>query len=316
MEFNSSKIREEDDSFSREQILSFAQKAESLGYDSLSVNDHVVFRTSWLDAISTLSAVAAITNEIKLGTSILNIVVRNPVICAKALSTIDILSSGRLFAVGVGPGSHKGDYDICGIPFEERWKRFTEALQVLQIVWKNNNKEQKNSTLTNYSGRYYRFEKVSVQPKPFQKPHPPIYIGSWGSSEAGLKRVAKYGDGWMASAYNITPDKFKVKWKILLSYRQALGKDIQSFENSVMSMFGYIDNDRNRAHRMAKDVLSPALGRPTEELESLLLFGSPDHCLEKIRALSEAGVKRIHFWPVSDYLEQIMIFRNEIVHYF
>jgi len=316
MEFNRSKIREEGDSFSREQILSFAQKAESLGYDSLSVNDHVVFRTSWLDAISTLSAVAAITNEIKLGTSILNIVVRNPVICAKALSTIDILSSGRLFAVGVGPGSHKGDYDICGIPFEERWKRFTEALQVLQIVWKNNNKEQKNSTLTNYSGRYYRFEKVSVQPKPFQKPHPPIYIGSWGSSEAGLKRVAKYGDGWMASAYNITPDKFKVKWKILLSYRQALGKDIQSFENSVMSMFGYIDNDRNRAHRMAKDVLSPALGRPTEELESLLLFGSPDHCLEKIRALSEAGVKRIHFWPVSDYLEQIEIFRNEIVHYF
>jgi alkanesulfonate monooxygenase SsuD/methylene tetrahydromethanopterin reductase-like flavin-dependent oxidoreductase (luciferase family) len=316
MEFNSSKIREEGDSFSREQILSFAQKAESLGYDSLSVNDHVVFRTSWLDAISTLSAVAAITNEIKLGTSILNIVVRNPVICAKALSTIDILSSGRLFAVGVGPGSHKGDYDICGIPFEERWKRFTEALQVLQIVWKNNNKEQKNSTLTNYSGRYYRFEKVSVQPKPFQKPHPPIYIGSWGSSEAGLKRVAKYGDGWMASAYNITPDKFKVKWKILLSYRQALGKDIQSFDNSVMSMFGYIDNDRNRAHRMAKDVLSPALGRPTEELESLLLFGSPDHCLEKIRALSEAGVKRIHFWPVSDYLEQIEIFRNEIVPYF
>jgi len=316
MEFNSSKIREESDSFSREQILSFAQKAESLGYDSLSVNDHVVFRTSWLDAISTLSAVAAITNEIKLGTSILNIVVRNPVICAKALSTLDILSSGRLFAVGVGPGSHKGDYDICGIPFEERWKRFTEALQVLQIVWKNNNKEQKNSTLTNYSGKYYRFEKVSVQPKPFQKPHPPIYIGSWGSSEAGLKRVAKYGDGWMASAYNITPDKFKVKWKILLSYRQALGKDIQSFENSVMSMFGYIDNDRNRAHRMAKDVLSPALGRPTEELESLLLFGSPDHCLEKIRALSEAGVKRIHFWPVSDYLEQIEIFRNEIVPYF
>jgi alkanesulfonate monooxygenase SsuD/methylene tetrahydromethanopterin reductase-like flavin-dependent oxidoreductase (luciferase family) len=315
MEFNSSKIRE-GDSFSREKILSFAQKAESLGYDSLSVNDHVVFRTSWLDAISTLSAVAAITNEIKLGTSILNIVVRNPVICAKALSTIDILSSGRLFAVGVGPGSHKGDYDICGIPFEERWKRFTEALQVLQIVWKNNNKEQENSTLTNYSGKYYRFEKVSVQPKPFQKPHPPIYIGSWGSSEAGLKRVAKYGDGWMASAYNITPDKFKVKWKILLSYRQALGKDIQSFENSVMSMFGYIDNDRSRAHRMAKDILSPALGRPTEELESLLLFGSPDHCLEKIRALSEAGVKRIHFWPVSDYLEQIEIFRNEIVPYF
>ncbi|HEX2068083.1 MAG TPA: LLM class flavin-dependent oxidoreductase, partial [Nitrososphaeraceae archaeon] len=74
---------------SRKQILSFAQKAESLEYDSLSVNDHIVFRTSWLDAISTLSAVAAITNKIKLGTSILNIVIRNPVVCAKALSAID-----------------------------------------------------------------------------------------------------------------------------------------------------------------------------------------------------------------------------------
>jgi alkanesulfonate monooxygenase SsuD/methylene tetrahydromethanopterin reductase-like flavin-dependent oxidoreductase (luciferase family) len=121
--------------------LSFAQKAEFLGYDSLSVNDHIVFRTSWLDAISTLSAVAAITNKIKLGTSILNIVIRNPVVCAKALSAIDILSSGRLFAAGVGPGSHKGDYDVCGIPFEERWKRFTEALQILRMVW---NDEEKN----------------------------------------------------------------------------------------------------------------------------------------------------------------------------
>lgn len=68
----------------------------------MSVNDHIVFRTSWLDSLSTLSAVAAVTNMIKLGTSVLNIVVRNPVICARSLSTIDILSSGRLFAAGVG----------------------------------------------------------------------------------------------------------------------------------------------------------------------------------------------------------------------
>src|SRR5919199_6443934 len=93
--------------YAREQILSIARKAESLGYDSLSVNDHIVFRTSWLDSLSPLSAVAAITNSIKLGTSILNIVVRNPVVCAKSLAAIDILSSGRLFAAGVGPGSYK-----------------------------------------------------------------------------------------------------------------------------------------------------------------------------------------------------------------
>jgi alkanesulfonate monooxygenase SsuD/methylene tetrahydromethanopterin reductase-like flavin-dependent oxidoreductase (luciferase family) len=323
MGFDSSRNGGKEKPHSREQMLSIARKAESLGYDSLSVNDHIVFRTSWLDSLSTLSAVAAVTNRIKLGTSVLNIVVRNPVICAKSLSTIDILSSGRLFAAGVGPGSHKGDYDVCGIPFEQRWSRFNEALEILHMFWNSRNREADNNNMRSptpkgidYNGKYYQLEKISIEPKPFQKPHPPIFVGTWGSSEAGLRRAAKYGDGWMASAYNITPDKFKEKWKIILSYRQALGKDIQSFENSVMSMFGYIDNDRNRAHRMAKDVLSPALGRPTEELESLLLFGSPDHCLEKIRALSEAGVKRIHFWPVSDYLEQIEIFRNEIVPYF
>src|SRR5919197_321644 len=151
----------------REQILSIAIKAESLGYDSLSVNDHIVFRTSWLDSLSTLSAVAAVTNRIKLGTSILNIVVRNPVICAKALSAIDILSSGRLFAAGVGPGSHKGDYDVCGIPFEQRWSRFNEALEILHLLWNTGNREKDNddanlkkssaSTLyVDYNGKYYQ----------------------------------------------------------------------------------------------------------------------------------------------------------------
>jgi len=101
-------IRFDGNTHSREQILSFADRAEKLGYDSLSVNDHVVFTASWLDAITTLSAVAGITNKIQLGTSILNIVIRNPIISARTLSSIDIISSGRLFA-GVGPGSSKKD---------------------------------------------------------------------------------------------------------------------------------------------------------------------------------------------------------------
>jgi alkanesulfonate monooxygenase SsuD/methylene tetrahydromethanopterin reductase-like flavin-dependent oxidoreductase (luciferase family) len=217
MGFDNSSTRNggKEKSHSREQVLSYAIKAESLGYDSLSVNDHIIFRTSWLDSISVLAAVAAVTNRIKLGTSLLNIVVRNPVICAKSLSAIDILSSGRLFAAGVGPGSHKGDYDVCGIPFEERWSRFNEALEILKMLWNNNyrvdissNMKPPTSKPVDYNGKYSQLEKISIEPKPFQKPHPPIFIGTWGSSEAGLKR-AKYGEGWMASAYNITPDKFK-----------------------------------------------------------------------------------------------------------
>ena len=324
--------KENQQQHTREQMLSIARKAECLGYDSLSVNDHIVFRTSWLDSLSTLSAVAAITDRIKLATSILNIVVRNPVICAKALSAIDILSSGRLFAVGVGPGSHKGDYDVCGIPFEQRWRRFNEALEILHILWNNskrkeqedddddddnNIKSSSTSTLyVDYNGKYYQLEKISIEPKPFQKPHPPIFIGTWGSSEAGLRRAAKYGDGWMASAYNITADKFREKWNILLSYRKRLGRDSESFENCLMSMFGYIDNDKNKVRMMVKNILAPALGRPAEQLENLLPLGSVEECIQKINALREAGVKRIHFWPISDFEEQIEIFRKEIVRHY
>jgi alkanesulfonate monooxygenase SsuD/methylene tetrahydromethanopterin reductase-like flavin-dependent oxidoreductase (luciferase family) len=302
----------DEEPISRKQIISFAQRAEELGYDSLSVNDHIVFRTGWLDAISSLSAIAATTSRIKIGTSVLNIVVRNPVICVKALSSIDILSSGRLFA-GLGPGSSSGDYDACGIPFQDRWKRFSEALEIVNALW--GEKSENKSQSVDYEGSYYRLKGISIDPKPYQKPRPPIMIASWGSDQ-GLRRVAKYGDGWMASAYNITPKKFREKWTLLMSYVREMNKDVESFENSVMTMFGYIDDNKEKVRKLIKDVLAPSLGRSADELENLLLFGSSDECLRKITLLYESGVKRIHFWPINDYLRQIEIFFREIVYNF
>jgi alkanesulfonate monooxygenase SsuD/methylene tetrahydromethanopterin reductase-like flavin-dependent oxidoreductase (luciferase family) len=297
-----------DNGSTNDRIISLAQHAEALGYDSLSVNDHIVFHTSWLDALTTLSAVASSTTRILIGTSILNIVVRNPVVCAKALAAIDILSSGRLFA-GVGPGSHRGDYDACGMDFSERWPRFSEALQIFVMLLSSNN----TSKSIDYKGKYYALRDIILLPKPVQKPHPPIYVGSWGS-EVGLKRLAKYSNGWMASAYNITPTKFKEKWNFLLAYRKSLGKDeeVELFDNSVMSMFGYIDDDKDRVRKVVREILAPALRRPAEDLEQMLLFGSLDKCLRKIRNFVDAGVNRIHFWPVLNYEDQIRIFKNGI----
>jgi alkanesulfonate monooxygenase SsuD/methylene tetrahydromethanopterin reductase-like flavin-dependent oxidoreductase (luciferase family) len=292
----------------KEQIISLAQYAEALEYDSLSVNDHIVFHTSWLDSISTLSAVAASTTRILIGTSILNIVVRNPVVCTKALAAIDILSSGRLFA-GVGPGSHREDYDACGIDFSERWPRFSEALEILVTLLSDD--DNSPGVPFSYKGKYYTLKDVVLTPKPVQKPHPPVYVGSWGS-DIGLKRLAKYSNGWMASAYNITPAKFKEKWNFLLAYRKSLGKEEEPFENSLMSMFGYIDDDKDKVRKVVKEILSPALRRPAEDLEQMLLFGSLDECLCKIRSFVDAGVKRIHFWPILDHKSQICIFKSGI----
>ena len=290
---------------SRDKILSYAEKAEELGFDSLSVNDHLVYRTEWLDSLTTLASAAAVTRKIRLGTSILNIVLRNPIICAKALCAMDVLSSGRVFA-GVGPGSHRADYDVCGIPFEERWGRFGECLEILSLLWSH----PKSSI--EYSGVFYRLDKVAITPAPLQKPHPPIFVGSWGSDTV-LRKAAKYGDGWMASAYNISPEVFKAKWKLLLAHRRDLGKDVDSFQNSLVTMFGYISSSEDKAKRILREVLSPALGRKPEELESLLLFGTPSQCILKLRKFFDAGVQSIHFWPVVDHEDQLEIFAKEVI---
>jgi alkanesulfonate monooxygenase SsuD/methylene tetrahydromethanopterin reductase-like flavin-dependent oxidoreductase (luciferase family) len=281
-------------------LISYAQEAESLGYESLSVNDHVVFRKSWLDPLSTLAAVAAETSCIKLGTSILNIVVRNPMICAQAIATIDNLCAGRLF-VGVGPGSSREDYDACGIPFDERYARFTDALNVFRLALRER-------AVVNYAGRYYQYKDLPPLVEPFQRPHPPILVASWGS-EIGLRRAAKYGDGWMASAYNTTPTRFKEKWEQVLSYRKSMGKETESFDNSLVSMFGYVSDDNEKVDRVVKS-LAYALERSTYELKSSLLFGPVDDCLRKVKSYVDAGAKHIQFWPFDDYFEQMRLFKK------
>ena len=95
-----------------------------------------------------------------------------------------------------------------------------------------------------------------------------------------------------------------------------MGKDTTRFGNHLVSMFGYIDSSREKSNKMVKDVLSPVLGRPANELESMLLFGSVDECVKKIKAFLEAGVNSIHFWPINNYIEQIELFSKEIIHSF
>ena len=287
----------------RESIISCAKESERLGFDSLSANDHLVFRRGWLDPLAALAAAASVTTKIRLGTSIVNLVVRNPVASVKLLTSIDILSSGRLFA-GVGPGSHADDYAVVGIPFTERWGRFFESLDLLQKLWSSEEPVV-------YSGRYYKLDGLSLRPRPAQCP-PPIMVGSWGS-EIVLRKIARTGDGWMASAYNITPDSFSQKCKLLRKFREEVGRDADSFENSIMSMFCYISSNEEKVHSALHDVLSPALARKPEDLGKLLLFGSKEECAMKIRKYVEHGANRIHFWPVADYHEQVELLANEII---
>jgi alkanesulfonate monooxygenase SsuD/methylene tetrahydromethanopterin reductase-like flavin-dependent oxidoreductase (luciferase family) len=138
----------------------------------------MVYSRPHLDALTALTVAMESSGQMKLMTSIALLVIRGAAPLAKALAAIDLLSGGRVI-VGAGPGSSPKDYETVGVPFEERWKRFDELVPKLRGFWKD------------------------LEPRPVQDPIP-IWIGSWGS-EAGLRRTARLGDGWLASAYNKTP---------------------------------------------------------------------------------------------------------------
>jgi probable F420-dependent oxidoreductase len=283
-------------------LLEYAQIVESVGFHALSANDHLVFPRPWLDGPTALAAVLSATERIVLATTVALPVVRGPVPLAKSLAAIDLLSGGRL-VVGVGPGSSARDYAVVGIPFEERWKRLDEAVQAMRALWQGAGPP--------FRGEFYSTEGVTLEPHPAQRPGPPIWIGSWGS-EAGLRRVVRLGDGWLASAYNTTPEAFTATRRRLAEHLYADGKDPDRFPNAIATMFFYVTEEHATSERIIREVLSPTLNRPEEELRQRLLVGSAEECAQKLAAYQAAGANRIFLWPVEDELRQLAAFQERV----
>src|SRR6266508_4245687 len=288
--------------FSLDRLCAYVQTARELGFKAVSTNDHLIYSRPWLDAPSALAAILSHSGNMAVGTSIALLVVRGPVPLAKTMAAIDILSNGRLF-VGVGPGSSARDYEIVAMDYEERWKRFDEAIRVLRSLLSIDG--------SSFTGRFYSTEGIDLEPKPLQRPSPPIWIGSWGS-DAGLRRVARLGDGWLASAYNTLPEQFKIGLDKLRDQLTNLGKDPASFPNALATMFMYITDDNARADRVLSETLAPMLNRPLEQLRQRLLIGAPEVCAEKLAAYKAVGVQRVFIWPIRDELDQLTAFQKKV----
>src|SRR6266550_2140566 len=288
--------------FSLEGLSAYVRTARDLGFKAVSTNDHLIHSRPWLDAPSALAAILSHSGNMAVGTSIVLSVVRGPVQLAKTFAAIDMLSNGRLI-VGVGPGSSARDYEIVGLNYEERWKRFDEAIQVLRSLWSGDG--------VGFTGRFYSTVGIDFEPKPLQKPTPPIWIGSWGS-DVGLRRVARLGDGWLASAYNTLPDQFAAALAKLKDQLKIYGKDPVSFPNALATMFMYITEDKSAAERVLTQTLATFLHRPVEQLRERLLIGPPEVCAEKLAAYKAAGVQRVFIWPIKDEIEQLTIFQKKV----
>ncbi len=288
--------------YTLEHLTAYAESAARLGFDALSVNDHMVFSVPWLDGPVALSAVLEHSGQMTLATTVALAVVRGPVAVAKSLGAIDRLSGGRLL-VAAGPGSSADDYSAVGLDFAERWQRFDEAIGALRALWQPDSAP--------FVGRFYSTEGVSLRPRPAQPNGPPIWIGSWGS-EAGLRRVARLADGWLASAYNTTPAQFAEARQSLGSMLTDRGRSPESFPNALATMWCYITDDRGEAERILRERVVPTVHRPEDVLRERLPIGPPDAFAEKLSAFARAGVQRVFIWPVADEVHQLERFWNEV----
>ena len=181
----------------REAITRVAQTAEESGYESLWTGEHVVVidpqvapspvapNTRMVDTIATLAFAAAVTERVKLGSGIILLAQRNPVVLAKELSGIDVLSEGRLL-FGVGVGYVKREFDVIGVPYEERGARVTEHIEAIRALWTQDAPE--------FQGEFTQISGVQSHPRPIQRPHPPIVIG--GMSPPAYRRAVSQGNGW------------------------------------------------------------------------------------------------------------------------
>jgi alkanesulfonate monooxygenase SsuD/methylene tetrahydromethanopterin reductase-like flavin-dependent oxidoreductase (luciferase family) len=283
-------------------LTDYATKAEELGFQVLAANDHLVFTRPYLDALASLAAVIGSTRSTTLMTTIALPVVRGPVQLAKTLTTIGVLSCGRLVA-GVGPGSHRGDYAAVGIDFEERWPRFDDSVRALRHLLGRAGDPG--------SGRFYETSAINLEPKPSGDRQLPIWIASWGS-EAGLRRVARLGDGWLASAYNTTPTDFADGWARLRHHLATYGREQAMFPNAIATMFFHVTERRDEAARMLT-MVAGFLNRTEEHLRDALLIGSAEDSIAKLAAFEKSGAQAVLVWPVGDVLDQLQRFNERIM---
>jgi alkanesulfonate monooxygenase SsuD/methylene tetrahydromethanopterin reductase-like flavin-dependent oxidoreductase (luciferase family) len=266
--------------FAASTLQAYVDAAREGGFVAVSANDHLVFQRPWLDGIVALATVLERTDELTVATTVTLPVIRGPVAVAKTAVALQALSGGR-FALGVGPGSSPGDYDAVGVPFEERWSRFDEAVRIL-------------------------ISELADPPVPI-----PIWIGSWGSA-AGLRRVARFGDGWLASAYNTTPEQVASGRDILTEALLSAGRQEAALPIYLATIWTYLTDSKAEA-RAKLEALATMLKRDPDQLSAQVCIGDADHCAAMLGGYADAGVGTAFIWPIGDPADQLHRFAAEVV---
>lgn len=265
-----------------EHLKTIVLECESLGYDSVWLDDHLMYN-NWpiLEPWITLSALSSLTSKIRLGTMVTCNAHRDPALIAKISATLDVLSNGRL-EFGVGAGCQETEHLAYGYGFQKasvRIEDLGEALEVITRLWTHNR--------ANYQGKHYTLRDAICEPKPLQKPHPPITVGG-GGEKLTMKITAKYADRFDWGSLSSTDD-YKRKLELLQEQCKVVGRDFGEIERSCWPGGQVLIAQTQKEVEEMISKHNPE-GSPLQEFRNGNLSGTPDECLEQLKVYVDLDV--------------------------
>ena len=289
-------------------LKKLATTAENNGFDSFWVMDHFhqipmigKVEEPMLESWTTLSMLAGLTTKIKLGTLVTGIMYRYPAILAKVAATLDVLSKGRLF-MGIGAAWNEEESNAYGIHFPaagERMSRLEEAIQIIRKMWT----EEPSAS---FNGIYYQIRNAYCNPKPIQKPSPPILVGGSGERKT-LKIVAKYAD-----ACNLfgSAETVKRKLNILKEHCKSVGRDYNSILKTKLSII-VVEDEKQTSEKKIEQIFK---GMPEEQIREFAIYGTPEDVLRQIESFEQVGIEYliVDLDPTRE-LEALDVFANKII---
>jgi len=282
-------------------LRQLVQVGDKYAYDSIWLSDRIVGHQFSLEPIVALSVVAAYSDRLKFGTSVLAMPLRNPVVLAKQIATLDYLSQGRCFpAVGLGQDDPR-EYEACGVPKSDRAKRTDEAIGLMRRLWQEES--------VTHEGEFFTCHDVSVTPKPIFKPSPPVWIG--GRSPAAARRVGRVGDGWLVS--RATPEEVRTGAEIVFGTAAICKRKIEDDHIGVLLGY-YIASDQNKAVATAEPYMNR--NRFDVPFTAYSAIGPTDHIAEVIQTYVDAGASKFVMRPLcpgDEAMEQLEIMGQDIL---
>lgn len=282
-------------------LRQLVEVGDRYGYDSIWLSDRIVSDRFSLEPMIALSMVAAYSDRMKFGTSVLALPLRNPVVLAKQIATLDYLSQGRFFpAVGLGQ-EDPAEYEACGVPKGDRAQRTDEAIALMRRLW-----EEEDVT---HEGKFFTCHNVSITPKPFLQPSPPVWIG--GRTPAAARRVGRVGDGWLVSG--ATPEEVREGREIVFDTADQCQREIE--EDHIGVLLGYyISDDYEPAATKAHQYVTRH--RPDVPFTEYSALGTPEQVAEVINRYLDAGAYKFAVRPLcagDESMEQLEIMGEEIL---